>query len=130
MSVLITKLEVYLVQRAKQVSGEVKTATHLLLAICLCSCLPERFRHEKYDCSGSLQTLNTIIINKAKIGNNAKIVSSKSETRVNITHIDQQTAWLTDNNMQMKINRKTGTVTLVQGTKYKKVGCKKTVFKM
>ncbi|MFL2845652.1 MAG: hypothetical protein ACJ0BO_05255 [Candidatus Puniceispirillaceae bacterium] len=107
------------------------TATTLLLfAICLCSCLPERFRHEKYDCSGSLQNINTIIINKAKTGNYAKIVSPTSETKAKIIQIDEKTAWLTHKNMQMKINRKTGTMTLVQGTKYIKIGCKKTVFKM
>ena len=30
----------------------------------------------------------------------------------------------------MKINRKTGAVTMVQGTNYIKLVCKKTVFKM
>ena len=130
MRVVITKLGGHLIPKTKKAPKAITATTLLLFAICLCSCLPERFRHEKYDCSGSLQTLNTIIINKAKIGNNAKIVSSTSETKVNITHIDQQTAWLTYNNMQMKINRKTGTVTMVQGTNYIKLVCKKTVFKM
>ena len=89
-----------------------------------CSCLPERFRHEKYDCSASQQNINTIVINKAKTGNYAKIVSPASETKANITQIDEQTAWLTHKNIQMKINRKTGTVTMVQGTNYIKLVCK------
>ena len=116
--------------RATQKRKRVKAATHLLIAICLSSCLPERFRHEKYDCSGSLQTINTIIISKAKTGNNAKIVSHTSETKANITQIDAQTAWLTYKNMQMTIDRKTGAITMLQGTNYRKVVCKKTVFKM
>ena len=128
--VLITKPTGRLVPRLKQAPGGIKATTILLFAICLCSCLPERFRHEKYDCSGSLQTINTIIINKAKTGNNAKIVSPTSETKANITQIDEQTAWLTYKKMQMKINRKTGTMTMIQGTRYIKVGCKKTVFTM
>ena len=119
-----------MIRRAKQDLGKIKAATHLLFVICLCSCLPERFRHEKYDCSGSLQNINTIVINKAKTGNYAKIVSPASETKAHITQIDGQTAWLTHKNMQMKINRKTGTVTMVQGTNYMKLVCKKTVFKM
>ena len=119
-----------MIRRAKQDSGKIKAATHLLFLICLCSCLPERFRHEKYDCSGSLQTIKTIVINKAKTGNHAKVVSPTSETEANITQIDEQTAWLTYKNMQMKINRKTGTMTMVQGTQYRKVSCKKTVFTM
>ena len=127
---LITKSKGRLIQKGKQTPWGSKAASLLLFAICLCSCLPERFRHEKYDCSGSLQTINTIIINKAKPGNYAKIVSSTSETKANITQIDEQTAWLTYKNMQMRINRKTGTMTMIQGTRYIKVGCKKTVFTM
>ncbi len=130
MIVMVTKSKRRLILRAKQVSGGTRATSLLLLTICLCSCLPERFRHEKYDCSGSLQTINTIIINKATTGNNARIVSRTRETKARITQIDEQTAWLTYKNTQMKINRKTGTITMVQGTKFTKAGCKKTVFTM
>ena len=130
MKILFTKSNGRLIHKGKQTPRGLKAATQLLFAICLCSCLPERFRHEKYDCSGSLQTISTIIINKAKPGNYAKIVSPTGETGANITQIDEQTAWLTYKNVQMKINRKTGKITMVQGTKYIKVGCKKTVFTM
>ena len=127
---VITKLGGDLIPKTKKAPKGITTTTLLLLAIGLCSCLPERFRHEKYDCSGSLQNINTVIISKAKTGNYAKIVSPTSETKANIIQIDEQTAWLTHKNMQMKINRKTGIMTMVQGTRYIKVGCKKTVFKM
>jgi len=126
----ITKSEGQLQRRLEQTPRGLKAATQLLFAICLCSCLPERFRHEKYDCSGSLQIINTIIINKARPGNYAKIVGPTGETKANITQIDKQTAWLTYKNVQMKINRKTGAITMVQGTKYIKVRCEKTVFTM
>ena len=115
---------------ATQKPAGIKAATHLLILICLSSCLPERFRHEKYDCSNSLHIINTIIISKAKTGNNAKIVNATRETKANITQIDAQTAWLTYKNMQMKIDRETGSITMIQGTNYRKVRCKKTVFKM
>ena len=127
---VITKLERHLIPNSKRAPQGITATTLLLFAISLCSCLTERFRHEKYDCSGSPQNISTIIINKAKTGNYAKIVSPASETKANITQIDEQTAWLTHKNTQMKINRKTGTVTMVQGTKYIKLVCKKTVFKM
>jgi hypothetical protein len=127
---LITKPKRPLIQRGKQTPKGFKAATQLLLAICLCSCLPERFRHEKYDCSDSLQTIKTITINKAKLGSYAKIISLASETEANITQIDEQTAWLTHKNVQMKINRKTGAMTMIQGKKYSKVICKKSVFTM
>ncbi|MFL2844742.1 MAG: hypothetical protein ACJ0BO_00605 [Candidatus Puniceispirillaceae bacterium] len=130
MKVLITKPEKRLTRKAKQASGGIKAATYLLFGICLCSCLPERFRHEKYDCSGSQQAIYTIIINKAKTGNYAKVVTSTSETEANITEIDKQTAWVTHKNMRMEINRKTGTLTMIQGTKYRKIVCKKTIFTM
>ena len=130
MIVVITKLERHLIPKAKIAPRGITATTLLLFAICLCSCLPERFRHEKYDCSGSLQNINTIVINKAKTGNYAKIVSPARETKANIIQIDEQTAWLNHKNMQMKINRKTGTLTIVHGTKYMKVDCEKTVFKM
>ena len=130
MRTVITKPKRCLIHRGKQTPGRLKAASHLLFVICLCSCLPERFRHEKYDCSGSPQNINTIIINKAKIGGYAKIVSPASETKANITQIDEQTAWLTYKNTQMKLNRKTGKMTMFQGTAYTKVDCKKTVFTM
>ena len=125
---MIAKPNKSLIRSAKQAPGGAKVTILLLLAICLCSCLPERFRHEKYDCSSSLQNINTIVINKATVGNFANIVSPTSETKANITQIDEQIAWLTYKNMQIKINRKTGEMTMVQGTRYIKVGCKKTVF--
>ena len=127
---LITKSEGHSIHKGKQTPMGLKGATQLLFAICLCSCLPERFRHEKYDCSGSLPTINTIIISKAKPGNYAKIVSPTSETEANITQLDEKTVWITYKNVQMKINRKNGAVTMVQGTKYIKIGCEKTVFTM
>ena len=130
MRMLITKPKERFIHKGIQTASALRAAMQLLLTICLCSCLPERFRHEKYDCSGSLQTIDTIVINKAKMGNYAKIISPTSETGVNISQIDEQTAWLAYKDLQMKINRKTGVITMVQGTRYRKVVCEKTVFTM
>ena len=127
---LITQSKRHLIRRGKQIPGVLKATSQLLFAICLCSCFPERFRHEKYDCSGSPQTINTIIINKAKPGNYAKILGSSGEKEANITQINDHAAWLTYKNVQIKINRKSAKITMVQGTKYITAGCKKTVFTM
>ena len=128
--VLITKRLGYLVQKTRRVSSGLKAVSHLLFAICLCACLPERFRHEKYDCSASLSNISNITLNKVKVGNYAKITTLTNEAKTNITQIDQQTARLVYKNMQIKINRKTGEVTLIEGTRYRKAKCKKTVFTM
>jgi hypothetical protein len=125
-----TILKGHLARNNGQILGRVKAASYLIFALCLCSCLPERFRHEKYDCSASLQNIGTIILSKAKTGNHAKIASLRSETNATITQIDDQTAWVSYKDIKMKINRKTGTITLFQGTRYRKVVCKKTVFTM
>ncbi len=117
-------------RRNGQVPGVVKASTPLLFALFLCSCLPERFRYEKYDCSASLSNINTIILNKAKVGNYAKITNQSSDITANIIKISNKSATLKYENIEMKINRKTGTVTLFQGNKYRKVVCKKTVFTM
>ena len=114
----------------RRMPGELKAATPVLFALFLCSCLPERFRHEKYDCSASLPNINTIILNKAKTGDYAKIISHSSDLTANISQIDDKSATLKYKNIEMNINRKTGTITMFQGNKYRKVACKKTVFTM
>ncbi len=116
--------------RTKQIPRMITATAHLLLATYLCSCLPERFRHEKYDCSASLQGISTVILNKAKQGDYAKITVAGSEIKANITQINDQTAWVAYKNIQMKLNRKTGEIIVIEGTRYKKVTCKKTIFTM
>ena len=130
MNALTTETNMYFRHRTKRIPRGVIAATHLLLATHLCSCLPERFRHEKYDCSESLHGISTVIVNKAKLGDYAKVTGDGIEMKGNITKINDQTAWVAYKNIQMKINRKTGAITIVEGNRYKKVICKKTVFTM
>ena len=130
MNALTTGTKRGLRYRTKQIPRVIVAAAHLLLTTYLCSCLPERFRHEKYDCSASLAGINTIILNKAKPGDHAKITVAGSEIMANITQITDQTAWVTYKNIQMKINRKTGVIIVVEGTRYQKIICKQTIFTM
>jgi len=102
----------------------------LLLSASLWSCFPERFRHEKYECSGSLFNIKAIVLNKAETGNHAKIISSSGEKEAYITEITAETTKLESANMRIKINRKTGAVTATFGAKYQSTVCKKSVFKM
>jgi len=107
-----------------------KATTLLMLTAILCSCFPERFRHEKYNCSGSHRSIKTIVLNKAEPGRYAKITTMNGEQEASIIQIDSQTAILDYENRQIKINRETGAVTLTHGAKYQRAICKKTVFKM
>ena len=113
-----------------RISQGIKAAVHVLLATHLCACLPERFRHEKYDCSASLNDIQNIILNKDKPGEYAKINTYGSQKTATIIKIDDETASVTDENILMTIDRKTGTITVIRGNRYKKAICKKTVFTM
>ena len=130
MNALTTETKRDLRHRTKQIPRMITATAHLLLATYLCSCLPERFRHEKYDCSASPNGINTIILNKAKPGDYAKITVAGSEVMANITQINDQTAWVAYKNVQMEINRKTGAIIVVEGTRYQKIICKQTIFTM
>jgi len=102
----------------------------LALTASLWACFPERFRHEKYECSGSLYNIKAIVLNKAETGSHATVTSSSGEKEAFITEITAETAMLESSNMRIKINRKTATVTATYGTKYQSAVCKKSVFKM
>ena len=108
----------------------INAITLLLLSVILCSCFPERFRHEKYDCSQSIGGIKTIVLNKTQPGEFAKITKTKGEEEAYITQIDNQGAILKYDQRRLKINRQTGGVTFTHAAKYQSAICKKTVFTM
>ena len=110
--------------------NRINAITLLLISATLCSCFPERFRHEKYDCSQNIGGIRTIVFNKTEPGEFAKIITISGEKEASITQIDHQAAILKYNNRQLKINRQTGSVTLTHTAKYQSSICKKTVFTM
>ena len=115
-------------QRQIQNWGQ-KTAL-LLLISSLWACFPERFRHEKYDCSGRPGAIKAIVLSKAEVGNHAKIIDITGEQTASVEKISTQMAVLQFADRQIKVNRETGTITMFYGSKYRRVICKKSLFKM
>ena len=104
--------------------------TLMLLITSLSACFPERFRHEKYDCSSSHGTIKAIVLSKAEVGNNAKIISLTGEQEASVEKINTQVAILRFADRQIKVDRESGSITLTYGSKYKRMVCEKTLFKM
>ena len=104
--------------------------TLMLLIASLWACFPERFRHEKYDCSSSHGTIKAIVLSKAEVGNNAKIIGMTGEQEASVEKINTQLAILRFADRQIKINRESGAITLIYGSKYKRMICEKSLFKM
>ena len=102
----------------------------MLLITSLWGCFPERFRHEKYDCSSSPGTIKAIVLSKAEVGNHAKIIDTTGEQAASIESINTQMAILHFADRQIKVNRETGAITLIYGSKYRRMICKKSLFKM
>ena len=102
----------------------------MLLITSLSACFPERFRHEKYDCSSNPGTIKAIVLSKAEVGNHAKIIDRTGEQAASVEKINTQTAMLHFADRQIKVNRETGAITLTYGSKYRRMICNKSVFKM
>ena len=102
----------------------------ILLITSLWGCLPERFRHEKYDCSSSPGTIKAIVLSKAEVGNHAKIIDMTGEQAASVEKINTQMAILHFADRQIKVNRETGAITLIYGSRYKRMICTKSLFTM
>ena len=102
----------------------------ILLITSLWGCFPERFRHEKYDCSSSPGTIKAIVLSKAEVGNHAKIIGVAGEQEASVAEINTQRAILHFADRQIKVNRETGAITLIYGSRYKRMICTKSLFTM
>lgn len=116
--------------KKRQKQNWVQKTTLMLLITSLWACFPERFRHEKYDCSSSPGTIKAIVLSKAEVGNNAKIIGMTGEQEASVEKINTQVAILRFADRQIKVNRETGAITLIYGSKYRRMICKKSLFKM
>ena len=116
--------------KKRQKQNWVQKTTLMLLLTSLWACFPERFRHEKYDCSSSPGTIKAIVLSKAEVGNNAKIIGMTGEQEASVEKINTQAAILHFADRQIKVNRETGAITLIYGSKYQRIICKKSLFKM
>ena len=116
--------------KKRQKQNWMQRTTLMLLITSLSACFPERFRHEKYDCSSSPGTIKAIVLSKAEVGNNAKIIGMTGEQEASVEKINTQVAILRLADRQIKVNRESGAITLIYGSKYRRMICKKTLFKM
>jgi hypothetical protein len=116
--------------KKRQKQSWVQKTTLMLLLTSLWGCFPERFRHEKYDCSSNPGTIKAIVLSKAEVGNNAKIIGMTGEQEASVEKINTQVAILHFAGRQIKVNRETGAITLIYGSKYRRMICKKSLFKM
>ena len=108
----------------------VQKTTQMLLITSLWACFPERVRHEKYDCSSSPGTIKAIVLSKAEVGNNAKVIGMTGEQEASVEKINTQVAILRFADRQIKVNRESGAITLIYGSKYRRMICEKSLFKM
>ena len=108
--------------------------THfILLAICgtgLMACPTERFRHEKYKCNSSAFGIAEIILNDTDVVDTAKIIGYCHDIEVKILSSTKSSITTKMKDIQIEIERDTGTVRVRRGNRYAVLACSKSVFTM
>ena len=108
--------------------------THfILLVMCivgLTACPTERFRHEKYSCNSGAFGIAEIILNDTGVGDMAKIIGYGHEKEVMILSSSKSTIAIRMDDIQIEIERDTGTVRAKRGNRYAVLTCSKSVFTM
>lgn len=94
----------------------------------LSSCQLERFRHEKYSCQNSNLDIADIVIRNAKKGKEVKIFGYDGERAGIIENISSELAIIRTENGTLKLNRKTGTLSIQRRNRYTRISCKLSVF--
>ena len=108
-----------------------KILSGLLGAVILTSvsaCQLERFRHEKYNCQNSQLNIAEIIIRSAKKGKEVKIFGYDGERTGIIEEISSQIALIRTSDGTLKLNRKTGALSVQLQNRYSRTNCKVSVF--
>ena len=94
----------------------------------LSGCQLERFRHEKYSCQNSNLDIAEIIIRNAKKGKEVKIFGYDGERAGIIENISSQLAIIRTENGTLRLNRKTGALSIQRRNRYTRTSCKLSVF--
>ena len=100
----------------------------VIILTSLSACQLERFRHEKYSCQNSQLNIAEIIIRSAKKGKEVKIFGYDGERTGIIEEISSQIALIRTNDGTLKLNRKTGALTVQVQNRYSRTSCKVSVF--
>ena len=94
----------------------------------LSGCQLERFRHEKYSCQNSNLDIAEIVIRNAKKGKVVKIFGYDGERTGIIENISSQLAIIRTEDGTLKLNRKTGALSIQRRNRYTRTSCKLSVF--
>ena len=94
----------------------------------LSGCQLERFRHEKYSCQNSNLDIAEIIIRNAKKGKEVKIFGYDGERTGIIENISSQLAIIRTEDGTLRLNRKTGALSIQRKNRYTRTSCKLSVF--
>ena len=94
----------------------------------LSGCQLERFRHEKYSCQNSNLDIAEIVIRNAKKGKEVKIFGYDGERTGIIENISSQLAIIRTEDGTLKLNRKTGALSIQRRNRYTRTSCKLSVF--
>ena len=96
--------------------------------ISLSGCILERFRHEKYTCQNSNLNIAEIIIRNAKKGKQVKIVGYDGDRAGIIEEISSQLAVIRTPEGTLKLDRKSGSLSVQVHNRYTRTNCKLSVF--
>ena len=111
-----------------------KRLAHLSLLVIyvlgLTACPTERFRHEKYECNSGAFGISEIIFNDTSVGDMAKIIGYGHEKEVMILSSSKSSITTKMDDIQIEIERDTGTVRVKRGNRYAVLACSKSVFTM
>jgi hypothetical protein len=88
----------------------------------------ERFRHEKYTCQNSNLNIAEIVIRSAKKGKEVKIFGYNGDRVGTIEEISSQLAVIRTPEGTLKLNRKTGSLSVQVRNRYTRTNCKLSVF--
>ena len=94
----------------------------------LSGCMLERFRHEKYTCQNSNLNIAEIVIRSAKKGKQVKIFGYDGDRVGTIEEISSQLAVIRTSEGTLKLNRKTGSLSVQVRNRYTRTNCKLSVF--
>ena len=107
-----------------------RTAIWFAIAFGLAACPAERFRHEKYVCNSVSFDLESIIVNDTDIGGEVKIIGYGNDRTAIIKAINDDHIEIEANRMRLKLDRNDGTVEIIRGSRYARLGCKRSIFTM
>ena len=107
-----------------------KPVIWFVIAFGLAACPAERFRHEKYVCKSVSFDLESIIVNDTDIGGEVKIIGYGNDRTAIIKAINDDHIEIEANRMRLTLDRNDGTVEIIRGSRYARLGCKRSIFTM